>query len=89
MNITAPLLDAALNGDPLAKCQVGDILEEYGLKRWPELKFEWIHGERNSICSTLGIIIYRSSPWDGRCYYSVNLNGYSIYERQSLKQRQY
>jgi hypothetical protein len=44
MNIQIPLLDAALNGDPLAKCQISDILEDYKFKRWPEFKFRWETG---------------------------------------------
>jgi hypothetical protein len=37
MNVSIALVSAALNGDPLAKCQVSDILEDHGFKRWPQL----------------------------------------------------
>lgn len=85
MNIPAPLLDAALNGNPLAKCQISDILEDYKFKRWPELKFEWVHEKRKSIYSALGITIYRSTPYGNENSYSVYLNNGRIDEKDSLE----
>jgi hypothetical protein len=84
MQVSICLLDAALNNDELAQSQISDILEDYSFKRWPQLKFEWVHEKRKSICSALGITIYRS-PGYGQDYYSVYLHTRRLNEKDSLE----
>lgn len=80
MQVSVYLLDAALNNDQLAQSQVSDILEDYNFKRFPQLKFEWIHEYRKSVCTALGITIYRSPR-----YYSVYLHTRRLNEEDSLE----
>lgn len=50
------LVSAALEGDPVARAQLNDALEEYQLPKMPEIKFSWKENNRVLYCKTASMM---------------------------------